>query len=172
VSTPQEFIGKLLGRKEILEAEVDADGKPSLPFEYVEVPEWGGTVCVQGLTGTGRDAFEATLVKQRGRKVEQNTENFRAKLIAQSLVDGPGGRLLFTERDVPALGRKSASALERVYDVATRLSRLRQTDVEELTEELGEEESEDSGSGSLLHLGSQTSSDSSDELAATSSQNG
>ena len=138
----------ILSRDEILKAEVDEHGRPLLPWEYVHVPEWGGTVVVQGLTGTGRDRFEGTLVRQRGRKTEANLENFRAKLIAQSLVDVPGGKLLFTEKDVPELGRKSASALERVYNVAVKLSKLSPDDVEELTKDLGEDLSDGSGSDS------------------------
>jgi len=136
----------ILTREEILKAELDAEGRPILPYEYVDVPEWGGSVCVQGLDGLGRDRFENSLVRQRGRKVESNIENFRAKLIAQSVVAEPGGKLLFTQLDIPVLARKSASALERVYSVATRLSRLSSTDVEELTEELGEDPSDGSGS--------------------------
>jgi hypothetical protein len=137
----------ILSRDEILRAELDAFGKPLLPTEQVPVPEWSGTVIVRGLTGSARDTFEGTLVKQRGRKVESNLENFRAKLLVQSIVDEQGN-LMFTERDVQALGRKSAAALERVYSVAMRLSRLTPEDVEELTTELGEEQSGDSGSDS------------------------
>ena len=138
----------ILSREEILKAEVGADGRVQLPYEFVVVPEWNGTVCIQGLSGSGRDRFEGTLVRQRGRKVEQNLENFRAKLIAQSIVDEPGGKLLFKEADIPVLGQKSAVALERVYSVASRLSRLSPEDVEELTKELGEGESDGSGSDS------------------------
>jgi hypothetical protein len=129
----------ILSRGEILAADT------TLPTETVPVPEWGGSVIVQGLSGTARDAFESTLVKQRGRKSESNLENFRAKLLVRSLVDEKGN-LLFVEKDIPALGRKSAIALERVYEVAQRLSRLTPEDVEELTEELGEDQSGDSGS--------------------------
>ena len=158
----------ILSRDEILKAETDDFGRPVLPKETVEVPEWGGSVIVRGLSGTGRDAFEGTLVKQRGRKLEANVENFRAKLLAQSIVDEQG-KLLFTEKDVPALGRKSAVALERVYAVAQRLSRLSPEDVEELTEELGEEESDGSGSDSLSPSESLTSLASSNESEATNS---
>ena len=143
MDTPQPL--HLLTREEIFAAE------PALPTETVEVPEWGGSVIVRGLTGSGRDAFEATLIKQRGRKQESNLENFRAKLIVRSVVDEKGN-LLFGERDIRALGEKSAIALERVYEVAQRLSKLTPDDVEELTETLGEDQSGDSGSDSLPTL--------------------
>ena len=137
----------VLSRDDILRAEVDEHGQPMLPTETVEVPEWGGSVIVRGLSGTGRDTFEASLVLQRGKKQEANLANFRAKLLAHSLVD-EAGRLLFTAADVPMLGRKSAIALERVYEVAQRLSRLSPDDVDELTAELGNDQSDGSGSDS------------------------
>jgi hypothetical protein len=139
----------ILSRDDILKAELDDQGRPLLPWENVHVPEWGGNVVVQGLTGRGRDKFEGMLVRQRGKKFEQNLDNFRTKLLAMSIVDSPGGKLLFTELDVPVLASKSASAIERVYNVAVRLSRLSPDDVEELTEELGEDPNADSGSDSL-----------------------
>jgi len=162
----------ILSRTEILEAEVDEHGRPVMPWEYVHVPEWGGTVVVQGLTGTGRDRFEGTLVRQKGRKTEANLENFRAKLIAQSLVDVPGGKLIFTEADIPVLGRKSAAALERVYSVATKLSKLSSEDVEELTKELGEDLSGDSGSDSLWPSDTEASQNVSSTSPQLSSLNG
>jgi hypothetical protein len=139
----------ILSRDEILHAEQDSSGKIKLPTETVPVPEWGGSVIIQGLSGTARDAFEGTLVKSRGRKVEQNLDNFRAKLLVQSIVDEKGS-LLFGEKDIRTLGQKSAAALERVYSVAMRLSRLTPEDVEELTEDLGEDQSDGSGSDSQV----------------------
>ena len=42
------------------------------------------------------------------------------------------GALLFTAADVEQLGAKSALALDRVFDVAARLSGFRESDIEEL----------------------------------------
>jgi len=135
----------ILSRDEILKAELDSSGNVVLPTETVEVPEWHGSVIVRGLSGTARDAFEQSLIIQRGRKQETNLANFRAKLVAQSVVD-ESGKTMFTEKDIDVLGSKSASALERVYAVAGRLSRLTNDDVEELTKALGEVPSDSSGS--------------------------
>ena len=55
--------------------------------EDVDVPEWGGTVRVRGLSGTERDAFESSMIERRGKKVETNLTNLRAKLVAASVVD-------------------------------------------------------------------------------------
>ena len=38
--------------------------REDIKTEDVEVPEWGGTVRVRGMTGVQRDAFEASLIQQ------------------------------------------------------------------------------------------------------------
>ena len=45
---------------------------------------------------------------------------------------------MFTDADVVALGAKSAAALDRIYDVATRLSGITDEDVEEIAEDMVE----------------------------------
>ena len=115
-----------LSRDDILKA---ADNEP----EEVDVPEWGGTVLVRGMTGRERDAFEVSLMQpgRGGRKV-MDPANVRAKLVARCVVDDDGGRL-FTDADVAELGGKSAAAVDRVYAVAARLSGMGGDDQEELT---------------------------------------
>jgi len=115
---------KCLTRDDILNAQ-------DLPTEDVSVPEWGGTVRVRGLTGAERDVFEASIVEQRGKKARVNMKNMRATLVALTLVDEDGKRLI-SETDVEALGQKSGVALDRVVRVALRLSGLSPGDVEEL----------------------------------------
>jgi hypothetical protein len=53
--------------------------------ETVEVPEWGVRLRVRSLTGTERDAFEASLLESRGKSREVNLRNMPAKLVAQSV---------------------------------------------------------------------------------------
>lgn len=127
-----------LGKADILAAQ-------DLQYEDVAVPEWGGTVRVRGLTGRERDAFEAGVASARGKDVKLNLQNVRARLVALSVVDADGARL-FDERDIGALGEKSAQALERVFQAAMRLSGLTPTDVKDLTENLDDGQSEDSTS--------------------------
>jgi hypothetical protein len=119
----------ILSKKQILDA-------PDLKIETVPVPEWGGDVLVRGLTGEQRDTFEASIVHLEGKKAATDLANIRAKLVSASLVDEKGD-LLFDERDVEALGRKSAVALQRIFEVAQRLSGLTQSDVEELAKNSG-----------------------------------
>ena len=87
-----------------------------LPRETVIIPEWGGEVLVRTMSGTDRDAFEASLLEKDGRM-----ENVRARLVALTLCDSQGDRL-FDDSEIAALGRKSARALDRVFSVAQRLN--------------------------------------------------
>lgn len=138
-----------------------------LPSEVVEVPEWGGLVRVRGLTGAERDQFEASVTRRRGTSVETNLENVRAKLCALCIVDASGNRL-FSDEQIPALGRKSGAALSRVFAAAQRLSGMTPADVEELTKELKENPFADSSSGSPSSSDTPTPATSSEaSLAAT-----
>jgi len=102
-----------------------------LPTEDVAVPEWSGSVRVRTLSGAERDAFEAASLQARGKDRTVNLANLRARLCVLCLVDEQGARL-FSDLDAEALGRKSAKALARVYDVAARLNGLTEADAEEL----------------------------------------
>lgn len=117
----------LLSRDEIL-------GAHDRKTEDVAVPEWGGTVRVRALSGAERDAYEAGIVQIKGDGSRKFTlANARARLVSLSVVD-ENGEHLFSEADVAALGAKSATALERVFDVARRLSGLSDEDVEGLVQ--------------------------------------
>ena len=98
--------------------------------EKVEVPEWGGEVCVRVMTAGERDAFEAEIVEQKERNGKL-TPNLRAKLAALCICDEHGKRL-FGRGDVEALAQKSAAALQRVFNVAQRINKITKEDVEEL----------------------------------------
>jgi len=115
-----------LSRDDILKA---TDNEP----EEVDVPEWGGSVLVRGMTGRERDAFEVSLLAPgRGGRRQVDPANVRAKLVARCCVDDDGNRL-FTDADVAELGGKSAAAVDRVYAVAARLSGMGTDEQEELT---------------------------------------
>ena len=118
----------LLNKQAILDAQ-------DIEIEEVRVPEWNGTVYVKGMSGLERDTFEASIVQQRGTSSKVNMVNIRAKLAAQTICDKDGVRM-FTDKDVHALGKKSANALQRVFDVAQKLSGITGDDIDELAEEL------------------------------------
>ena len=112
-----------------------------IEYEYVDVPEWGGTARVRGLTGTERDAYEASLVSikhTRGKKggggmpeLTPHMKDARARLVSLCLVDDDDNRL-YTDDQVGELAIKSGKALDRVYEVGCRLSGLTNEDMEEL----------------------------------------
>jgi hypothetical protein len=113
----------------------------------VEVPEWGGAVFVKELSGKERDQFEISQLEGKGANKRVNYVNMRAKLVAYATCDENGKRL-FNEADAVRLGDQSAKALTRIYSAASDLSGLTPEDVEELTKELGEDQSGNSGSTS------------------------
>lgn len=110
------------------EAILDAD---DLGAEDVPVPEWGGTVRVRGLSGTERDKFEESFVDPKS-GAAKSLENYRAKLAAACLVNAEGKKMFRSDGEVKRLGEKNAAALQRVCDVAMRLSGLTKSDQDEL----------------------------------------
>lgn len=100
--------------------------------EPVDIPEWGSLkLFVRVLSGEERDDFEASMVQQRGKNTVQNLRNVRAKLAVRCLCDETGARI-FEDADATALGKKSGSALQLVFEKARKLNRLTNEDVEEL----------------------------------------
>ncbi len=126
-------MGVTLTRDLILEAN-------DLKREQVEIPEWGGTVYVRGLTGAERDAFEASINADGG---QGKIQNVRARLVAFTVVDENGNRI-FSDADAGILGRKSANALNRVFEVALRLNGIGNKEVEALAKNSNPEPSGDS----------------------------
>jgi len=134
--------GKMLTREAILAAD-------DLKTIEVPVPAWGGVVLVRGLSGSERDRYEESMIRWRAGKGKTVAAvpalaNARAKLVSLSVIDQDGERL-FTDRDVVDLGQKSAAALERIFDVAQKLSGLAPADLSELMQSFESGPSGDSG---------------------------
>lgn len=125
-----------LSKDDILKAD-------DLPTEDVDVPEWGGTVRVRGLTGTERDRFEFALAAAREKPDQVEV---RAHLVARCIVDEDGGRL-FTDKEVGKLGGKSGAALDRVFDKVRELSGMGDGALEEAAEGFGGAPSDGSSTG-------------------------
>jgi len=137
---PQKEATMSLTKDDILQAD-------DIAIRKVAVPEWAkdgnketAFVFVKSMSGTERDAFEAAISQVRG-----GVENFRAKLAAFTICDEQGN-LLFSQKDIAALGKKSSAALQRVFNAASRLSKISNQDVEELTENLEKNPSDGSAS--------------------------
>ncbi|MEU8683138.1 MULTISPECIES: hypothetical protein [Streptomyces] len=118
----------LLSKDQILKAD-------DLPTDRIPVPEWGGEVLVRTMTGEQRDEFEASQVKiNKKGQPEQNLANVRARLVSLVLVDEAGG-MLFSAYDIPDLGRKSAKALDRVFEKAQEMNGFSDEDMEKLAQD-------------------------------------
>lgn len=94
-------------------------------WEDVDVPEWGGQVRILGLSGTERDAYEASMVRigSQGNVAGVNLLDSRARLLAKCIV-GEDFERLYTDKEVKELGAKSGEVLQRLYKTAQRLSGL------------------------------------------------
>ena len=130
---------KPLSREDIL-------GADDIEIEKVEVPEWGGSVYVKGMTGKERGKLEAANVDQRGKNHRIKLIELRER-IAVACVCDENGKLLFTQADVKLLSEKSAAPLQRIVEASNKLSGITEEDMEELAEEMEADPSSVSASG-------------------------
>ena len=111
---------KLLSKADILSAS-------DLKREEVDVPEWGGKVLVTSFSADAKDAIEFKLFGLN----QKSGVGIRAAYVGLALVDEHGQRL-FTDEEIPMLGTKFAGAVDRVFEVVSKLNRISQKDIEEL----------------------------------------
>lgn len=90
--------------------------RTELPAETLTIPEWACAVQVTGLTGAQRDRIEG-LCRANG----ADTTHLRARVVAMC-ARGEDRELLFSEEDLTALESLAASALDRIFETAQRLS--------------------------------------------------
>lgn len=107
----------------------------------LHIPEWDCDIWIKIMTGAERDAWEISCSDKKG-----NTRgNFRARLAAKVICDEQGN-LLFKDNDVNALSQKSASALGRIFNLATDKNEISEDDIEELEKNSESDQQESSGS--------------------------
>lgn len=101
-------------------------------WEDIPVPEWGGEVRILGLSGTERDAYQASMVRMgsQGNVAGVNLADSSARLLAKCIVDGDFNRL-YTDKDVKSLGVKNGAVIRRLYKEAQRISGLGKEAVED-----------------------------------------
>lgn len=103
--------------------------------EVVAVPQWGGKkVRLKMMTAAERDAFEASTVETKRGRQKPNLDNLRARLVARCLVNSAGERI-FQSGDVVRLGRKSAQAIDFLFQKCQDLNGFTEKDIEDLTED-------------------------------------
>ena len=98
--------GGLLSRDQILEAQ-------DLRSEEVSVPEWGGVIKVRELAAGERERIAGLVTAHDGRS--------REIMVALTAIDGNGNQL-FSLDDIEELAKKGEAAIQRVAEVASRLS--------------------------------------------------
>lgn len=110
---------------------------PDQKIELVFIAEWNDSVYVKSMTGQERDKFEASIIEQKGKSQTVKIDNIRAKLCAYTICD-KDGNLLFTEKDILALGAKNANALTKIFMIAKTLSGIGEEEMKELADDLQE----------------------------------
>ena len=113
--------------------------------EPVEVPEWGGTVYVQSLSGRERDEFSLSLMGPDRRPDMTKLPGMKQRLLVLTIVDDHGVRL-FSDEDADALGEKDPDVIDRIWTVANRLAGLGHTAVPDAAVALGNGQSAKAGS--------------------------
>lgn len=97
----------------------------------VEVPEWGGSVLIAAMSAASRDAFEASMLDNKGKGDAKKLQNFRARFIAACIVDESGNRL-FSDKDIVSLGRKSSAPISMLFDECRELNGMTDEAVAEI----------------------------------------
>lgn len=98
----------MLTRDQILAA-------PDLPYEDVDIPEWGGTVRLRALTGSEVEAISQAAATDQVGTIR--------RALGYCLVDENLVRL-FSDEDLDALWEKNASILMKLGLIGLRLSNL------------------------------------------------
>jgi hypothetical protein len=96
-------------------------------MEEVPVPEWGGTVFIGLMSAEVRDDLEQDMLFMRNDK--KKVKNLRSHFVAACACDEQGNKL-FTPDDVDALGKKSAKALDRLFEVSQRINAMSDEEIE------------------------------------------
>ncbi len=97
-------------------------GVVDFTYEEVDVPEWGGSVRLRGLSAAERDEFEAAI------GVTQDLTNMRSRLVVNCLIDEDGNRL-FKNSEAKQLGEKNATVMNMLFDRCRHLSGMSDDDL-------------------------------------------
>lgn len=104
----------------------------NLAFEDHYIEEWGGWIRIQELTGTDRDAYEffgQGLVEGEGKTFKYKTnKDLKAMLVHMSIVD-EAGKQVFTKKRVRELQLQSGKVIHFIFEIAQRISKLRNEDL-------------------------------------------
>ena len=119
----------MLSRDQILHAE-------DLIVEEIDVPEWGGKVFLRVMTGTNRGLYDGKYAKIN--EMPHLHHDVRIQLLIYTLCDEHGNQL-FTNQDIPILGAKNGSVIDRLFDIAMEMNGIGKKGVENETKNLNAE---------------------------------
>jgi hypothetical protein len=106
--------------------------KDDLPTRTVEVPEWGGSVRLRGLSGKKRMQMRRCYDAKTG---EIADDEVLAKVLVWSMV-GADGKPVLTESDVPWLIEKNGVVLVRLAEAVMEMSAMTEKSAAEVKENL------------------------------------
>lgn len=124
-------MSELLSKDQILSSN-------DIHVEELPVPEWGGSICVKTLSADERDQIEAAMIEvgPNGQPKMTKMKKLRALVAFYGICDDKGNRIFTEGRDIDALSKKSAAALDRVVARIQALSAMSPADIEALTTNL------------------------------------
>lgn len=101
------------------------------PSETVELPELGEgvSVIVTGMTARERSEFDQQFVSRKGEPMKKRIAEGRERIVVACCRDEEGNRLL-SQEDVSQLGKQSCAVIERIVNVAQRLSGMTKDELE------------------------------------------
>ena len=119
-----------LSRDDILNAN-------DIQIEELPVPEWGGVICVKTLSADERDKLEASILEMspNGQPRKMKLDHLRSYIAVLGICNSEGVPV-FDLKDVLALGKKSAAALDRVVLRIQQMSAMSPADIESLVSNL------------------------------------
>lgn len=97
----------------------------------IQIEEWGGTVFIRPMNALERAEWEGYVFSSSDTPKAKVIDQARERLAVLSICDAQGKRL-FTDADIPELGKKNAIALERIGQAAMRLNKLTPKDIRDL----------------------------------------
>ena len=105
-----------------------------VPEQLVDVPEWGGTFLVRGMTVKDRASYYSRITVND--KIDATLLN--PELLIACVYDPETGRKVFEASDRDMLGSKSAQAAEKLTSVAMELSGIGAQAEQQAVQDLGE----------------------------------
>jgi len=98
-----------------------------LAQEIVDVPEWGGSVCVREMTGTELGQWQKI-----AEDPERDDVDAVIALAIYTLCHDETGERLFDNNDFEKLKQKSIQVILRIQNVALRVNKLTSDEMDEL----------------------------------------